>query len=276
MSLSPRVDNPAHVIAKVNGIPILEQDLVPLMKDGQGQGAALQQLVARELLAQEAHRRGYSKSPRVLQEQKRAMATALIESFETKYTIADVPRGMIKAAYKKNKLLYVRPELVTVALITVAATKRNTDEFHRRALRIAREIRATAASGPLSPKEFRGLAAFFAKKNPAVTITPDTRTTQRRGYLVPSVADAAFALSVSGEISPVVQSRFGYHVLYFKERHPAKNLSLEQVEQEIRDRVFQQAKAQAFHLWTEELKKKYGASVEKSVPKAAFGRPDES
>ena len=49
----------------------------------------------------------------------------------------------------------------------------------------------------------------------------------------PAFAAAAFALKTPGELSPVVKSSFGYHVIEFKERAPAVLPPLDEVKPEI-------------------------------------------
>ena len=54
-----------------------------------------------------------------------------------------------------------------------------------------------------------------------------------KGKMVPAFADAAFALQ-PGQISPVVETQFGYHVIKVEERRPAGTVPLEEAKAPIR------------------------------------------
>jgi len=53
-----------------------------------------------------------------------------------------------------------------------------------------------------------------------------------RGQMVKPFEEAAFSLE-EGEISPVVETRFGYHVLQVTDRQPEKTMSFEEVEADL-------------------------------------------
>jgi peptidyl-prolyl cis-trans isomerase C len=54
-----------------------------------------------------------------------------------------------------------------------------------------------------------------------------------KNRMVPALADAAFALEL-GQISPVVETQFGYHVIKAEERRPAGSVPLEEAKAPIR------------------------------------------
>jgi hypothetical protein len=262
----PRYERGGDVMARVNGVPILREDLVLQMRDGQGRRSALKELIRREALAQEAIRLGLDRDPLVRRAQRRAMAHLLIErELANNFTKKEVPREMVERAYQLNKKRYVHPELVTVLHHVVLAYRRHDADHHRRAKLLARKIRTAATARRLSIEEFLELAKTVGRLDPELEINTDRVTTPQRGYTVDSFADAAFALSGKGAVSPVVQSIFGYHVIYLVKRIPAINIPLSQAEDEIRERVFDQARKQAFEVWIKRLEKRYEVSIRHGV-----------
>jgi parvulin-like peptidyl-prolyl isomerase len=264
--LSPQVDRPGDVVARVNGVPILRQEVERQLEPGQSARDGVKALVRRELLAQEAARRGLTRHPSVLRAQRRAMANLLLRRhFAPRFTKKDIPKELLVKSYEMNKLHFVRPELRRVTHILVNADRRNTDDYHRRAVRVARKVREIAASGPLTEQEFKQIAGMMREQHTLMSIRAEVGTTGRHGYTLEPFAKAAFALKRKGEISPVVATRHGYHVLYLVDIYPPRNISLEEADAQLRDRVFKQAKEQAFLRWAEDLERRHKARVEKGM-----------
>jgi len=270
------VASPTDVVARVNGVPILRQDLLRQMQSSQTQSGgvggrtkggdkrqqALQALIREELLAQEAARRGFAGHDAVWRTQRRALANLLLRTeFGQHFTKRSISQETLRAAYELNKLHFVRPRAVTVSHIVVMAGNKDPEDHHRQAHVAARQIHDIATSGRLSDDEFRQIAALIKKRHKGMQIKPETFTTPRRGVTVPIFADAAFALKRPGDISPVVQTSFGYHVIYLMEHVAARNISFEQAEDELRERVFEEARQMALERWLQRLEQRYHAKL---------------
>jgi hypothetical protein len=243
IALMPRKVSRSNVLAWVDDVPILVEDLKHQMGDDSTHDTsdALQSLIQHELLAQEARRRGLHADPQVERQQRISLANLLIlREFEQKFTKKDIPYKLVKA------------------------TRKNSESFHRRAKMIAAKIREVALARPLTQKEFKQIASKMQKDYPKVIIGAEHFNTPKRGFTVPSFADAAFALKKPGEISPVVRTHYGYHVIYLNRRLPARNRPLSEAEDEIRERIFDQAREQAFMLWIKELEERHKGTVQDS------------
>lgn len=267
--LGPRVERPDHVVARVNGVPILREDLLQQMRSGQDRRNALKALIQQELLAQEALRKGLADAPEVRRVQRRAMANLMIRR-GFKFTKGDIPAEAVATAYERNKTRFMHPELVEVTHILVFARRRDTPQHHRQALKAAKQVRTIAMSGRLSEKEFKEIVGVVAPSYPDLQLKAESLTTPQRGFTVESFAEAAFELKNPGDISPVILTLYGYHVIYLSRRIPARNTSLAQADKEIREKLIEELRPRAFDKWVGELVKRHGAKISQDLPPSAF------
>ena len=92
----------------------------------------------------------------------------------------------------------------------------------------------------------------------------------RRGVMVKQFEDAAFKLKV-GEISPVVQTTFGFHIIKLEERHSPTQLPFEQVESQIRKKIREIRLEQL----KDELEQRYPVEIDEHIWKTV-GTPEQS
>ncbi len=76
-----------------------------------------------------------------------------------------------------------------------------------------------------------------------------------RGQMVAQFEDAAFSTK-PGEISPVVETPFGYHLIQVTERRPPRKASLQEAEPSIREFLNQRSKLKATQEYVRDLKAK--------------------
>jgi peptidyl-prolyl cis-trans isomerase C len=231
------------VLASVNGSPILASDLAGQLRAGQEPQQALRELIRRELLVQEASRRGLDRDPRVNDAQRRAMVELFIRrTFRDQLGPKQIPRELVEQAWEKNKYLYQHPELREVRYLLAKADKKSTPAAHAAAKALAGRWRALATSRPHTPEEFMTIPRQAAP--PAdIAIEANPIITALRGTTVESFADATFALSRPGDVSPVVQSIYGYHVIYLVRTIPPENkTTLREAEDEVRAKFLEEAR----------------------------------
>lgn len=75
-----------------------------------------------------------------------------------------------------------------------------------------------------------------------------------KGKMVPEFENAAFALK-PGEISGIVQTQFGFHILQGVDRHPARHVPYEEAKPQIVDTLSQGRKESTLSTWLEQQKK---------------------
>ena len=139
----------------------------------------------------------------------------------------------IEKFYKDNPQYFAKPEQVKASHILIKVPQDATPEQKAEAKKKAEALQKRAAKG----EDF----ATLAKEN---SEGPSAKNGGELGYfskkqMVKPFADAAFALK-PGQISDVVETRFGYHVIKVEDKKPASTVPLADVKDRIRDALKQQ------------------------------------
>ena len=134
----------------------------------------------------------------------------------------------LRAAYQKNLASYHQEEQLHARHILITAAGGLSDDKARAR---ADSLRKAAAAGA----DFADLARRFSQE-PGASSSGGDLGWFGRGRMVKEFEAAAFALK-PGEVSPVVKSQFGYHVIRLEERKPAGTKSFAEVKEEIRSQL---------------------------------------
>lgn len=209
-------------------------------------------VIAREVLYQEAERRGFHKKKEILEKVedfRRAMVIdALLE--EALRGKAEVTEEDIQQYYKDNLALFSEPLEIKIRHIVV------NSEF------ILKEVLARLSKG----ENFEQLASTYN-----VDRTREDGGNLgylRRGQLSPPFAqfeEAAFSLKNKGDISEVVRTPYGYHIIRLEEKRGTSVRPLVQVRERIR--VFLQTKKrqEAYLNYVKELKAKAKITINEAL-----------
>ncbi|RME36058.1 MAG: peptidylprolyl isomerase [Gammaproteobacteria bacterium] len=292
-ALAEPASPPARVVMKVNDEPVYDSELqmelarlaMQVQQMGQDPGKidlqqiATQQVVDTHLLAQEARKKGLEPDEAKVQaliEQAAAQAggrdklaaslaqsgmsldryagilrTALLANAYVEQELmpsAEIKEGEVRAFYETNKEKFRQEETVHARHILIraepgadAATKekarQKAEAIRERALKGEdfAELAKETSEGPSGPRG--GDLGFFERKR-----------------MVPAFADAAFALK-PGEISDVVETRFGYHVIKLEERKPAGIQPYDEVKDKLHAFLQQERVREVVSQKLEELRK---------------------
>lgn len=169
-----------------------------------------------------------------------------------------------KEFYEKNKttLFYV-PEMIAASHILIAPEKKDDDSK-----KIAKEKTEKILADIKSDK------VKFEDAAEKESICPSGKNNKgnlgkfKADMMVPAFSNAAFALEKSGQISEVVETSFGYHIIRLEEKFPAKQLqeSDPEVKEEI-DKALKGKQLQEIMLKKlEEAKKQYKVKVFVEAP----------
>ena len=212
------------------------QQLQPILASKEGQKQFLDRLVRRELLLQEAEKQKIGERPEVV-EQVAALRREL----------------MLRAVLQEEVGAKVKVEDKEVQdYFTAHPEEFSGDQVRARHILVKNEDEAKEVLERLAKKEsFEDLAR---------TMSQDSGTAAKGGDLgyfgreqmVPDFAKAAFALK-PGEVSGVVKSPFGYHIILLVDRKKGQPFAYEQVKDQLRRRLVDERQNQRFQEWIKAL-----------------------
>ncbi|MGZ6079140.1 MAG: peptidyl-prolyl cis-trans isomerase [Myxococcaceae bacterium] len=265
-------------VAKFNGGAITVEDInrqlaaLPPMVRLRLQGAApkkdfVEGQVRVELLAREAVRNGLQNDPEVVDTFKKTLAQkALLQALEKS---APQPTDEeIKVWYENHQADFQRPAMIQLQDLFLSA---DSKDAARRKSRLAEAEKLRAKARGLKPDDEAGFAALVKASS------DDALTKSTGGDLRPmplpdlqarygaEVADAAKALKTVGEISPVVTTDKGFHILRLKAQMPAHVLPLDDVKAQIRNRMYSERRTAASDELMNRLKTQSGYTLDEAA-----------
>ncbi len=183
------------------------------------------------------------------------------KDIEPKITVTDAE---IQKFYDDNPSYFEKPEQVKARHILIKVPQDATPEQKAAAKKKAEALQKRAAKG----EDF----ATLAKEN---SEGPSAKDGGELGYfsqkqMVKPFADAAFALK-PGQVSDVVETRFGYHVIKVEDRRAAGKVPLSEVKERIRDSLQKQKVGEAMRAILSQLQK--DAKIKSMGEKPAAGAP---
>lgn len=146
---------------------------------------------------------------------------------EVDKVMADIDlETLAREEYKANKDQYVKPEELSAAHILISMAERSEEEAEEIANTVMKKIEAGEDFGELAAeysddegtKGKGGSLGYFS-----------------RGRMVKPFEEAAFALKDGepGDLSPLVKSRFGFHIIQFEGYRPGGQRSFEEAKPQL-------------------------------------------
>lgn len=235
--------------------------------------AAAEDLIVVEVMAQEAESRRLGTAPEVRQAMaEAALPLYLKRTFEVEATPATIPLAFLQKVYERNTGFYQHPELRAADHILVAAPgfvrpAEGDQENAARALveRIAGDL---AERPPKDAADFRGRVDLWRNDAKAAGLEIKAETLQtfaRAGVFDPTFSAAAFAIPAVGDISPLVDTRYGFHLIRLEQIVPAKDVGFEAARPEIAERMLSEYRAMEFRKRTDALLQAAGLAVDPSL-----------
>ena len=155
----------------------------------------------------------------------------------------------MRRAYNSNVDQIAQPETVRARHILVSLEEGATEEDKAAARERIEAIQEELAAG-----------ADFAELAKEKSEGPSSKNGGDLGYfsadkMVPSFSDAAFALQ-PGEVSGIVETRFGYHIIKLEDHKDAWLPSFDEVKEHLRPQLEQQKAQMVFQEYVQQLQGK--------------------
>jgi peptidyl-prolyl cis-trans isomerase C len=277
---------PSDVLAKVNGEEILQQDVDEIITvfvlpqfQAQNPGAELpaeqrtqiekniiEQLVTERVLMQKVKEAGISADEALVNErfeqaktqrpdlseemlkgllEKDNMIQQLLETeVISKISVTDEEA---QTFYDEQKEQFQEPEQIQASHILIQVAQDASDEEKQAARQKIDDVLVMAKEG----KDFAELATEYSE-GPSKDQGGDLGFFPK-GAMVPSFEEVAFALN-EGEISDVVETQFGYHIIKLTGKKEAREVPFEEVKEQVKQGLQQQKTGTEVKAWVENLK----------------------
>ncbi|MBW4055450.1 MAG: peptidylprolyl isomerase [Proteobacteria bacterium] len=224
----------------------------------QGRKEMLDTMIIRELILQQAAKDGLDKSPEIAEKLQDLKKRLIVESFLKKKveTEAKVSDEDLKKFYEQNKDKFKSGEQIRASHILVKTEKEAQD--------ILAKLKAGAKFDELAKKYSVDSSAakggdlgWFGK-----------------GSMVPAFEKAALALK-EGQVSGIVKSDFGYHIIKLTGKRPAGIRPFEEVKEQIKGAIMPSKQQEIFQKIKDELKKTAKITINEDVLNSIGAKADD-
>jgi len=200
-------------------------------------------VITRELLYQEAVKKGYDKKKEILEKVDDFKRTIMVDAVidEALKGQGEVSGKEIERYYKENKDLFTEPLEVKIRHIFVTSEPALKEVLMK--LSKGESFEKLASAYNVDPsREDGGNLGYI-----------------RRGQLTSSFAafeETAFSLRNKGDVSEVVKTQYGYHIIRLDDRRGKSERPLDQVKEKIRFFLQTKKKQDAYLQYVKEVKSK--------------------
>ncbi|TNJ67350.1 peptidylprolyl isomerase [Paenibacillus hemerocallicola] len=251
------------VVATVNGVEIGKQQLFDeLIRNGGAQ--VLNNLINEELVKQEADKAGVQVTDADLNKELDSFKKSLSLSSDEEFDMMLMQYGMTKDELKKQMPMQVRLRklLEPKTDVTEEEMKKYYDE-NKEMLATPEQVKASHILVSTKEESEAILAqlntgADFAQLAKEKSIDPGSKDNGgdlsyfAKGKMVKEFEDAAFTLPV-GQISNVVQTEHGFHIIKVTDKKAAVTPTFEEKKNEIRETLVMQEVQELSNTWMQEV-----------------------
>ncbi len=233
------------------------RELQSFFASKEGQKQFLDRVVRRELLLQEAEKRKLGERPEVAEQVANLRRELMIRAL-----VQEEIAGKVKVEEKDAQDYYgAHPDEFSGDTVRISHILVQTEDE-------AKEIKARL----LKNEPFEELAKKLSRDPTSAPKGGDLGYLGRE-QMLPDFARAAYALKTN-EISDVVRTPFGFHVIKLVDRKKGQPMAFDQVKGQLQRRLLDERQSQRFQAWITELEG--GAKItrnESGLPVGTFGGP---
>jgi len=160
----------------------------------------------------------------------------------------------IREYYEANRAKYSEEETFQARHIFFRTNEKAPAEDIKKTMTTALMVLAEAKSG----KDFAELAKSYSE-DPAARKDGGAMGTIKKGDMMPELEGALLAMK-PGDVSELVYSTSGFHIIKLEERTTGKVKSFESVRAEIEETLYRRKSEERFNLWSKDMRAK--ASIE--------------
>lgn len=257
------------VVGKVGSFTLREADMdrlisyqspqlqKQLQENPEQRSELARQILLKKAVADRARKEGFERKPEVKEQLGYVIDDFLARDYLTRVVTANVkvPEEELKKYYKENEKEFQLPEEIKVRHIFVAVAKDAAPEAKEKARAKAEGLLARLKKG----EDFAKLAVESSEDSSSAPKGGEIGTISPGGS-VDAFEKAAFALK-AGELSDVVESPYGFHIIRVDERKAPRLATFDEAKGYIEKKLqgeFQEKKAQEF---LEKLAKDSGLEV---------------
>lgn len=261
MACAQKGEQKGPYLAKVGTVKITQADLerdiknLPefaqrLFEGPEGKGKFLDEMIKKELLYQEASKRGLDKDPEYLRKLEEFKKLTLIgqlleKEIEAKAKVTDQD---VKDYYEKHK-----DELSAISQIRASHILLKTEEEAKKIIarvKKGEDFAAIAKKSSIDPGSAQngGDIGYFSS-----------------GQMVPEFESAAAKLKVGEVSSDPVKTKFGYHVIKVTDKKQGKPVEFEKIKNVLFQRISAERQKEFFDSYIENLKKTFKVEINKEA-----------
>lgn len=242
---------------EISGVPASYRSIISTNKR-----KFLDDIILQELLYQEAIKKGLEKDKDVIKNLERIKKKVLAQKLLEKEVIetTKISEDEVNKYYEEHKQDYKIPEQVNAAHILIKVKEGANEQ----------EEKATFEKAEGLLKKIKEGADFsqLAKEN---SECPSSSKGGELGYfskgqMIPEFEEVVFSLKV-GEISGIVKTKFGYHIIKSLDKKESRQKELSEVKDEIEQELIKKKQKSNFENYTNDLKSKAKITINEELLK---------